>query len=75
MRSLKGFVRARPRYAHIAVPVTLVYSEQDWSRPAERDLVAGLLSEVQRFTLPDTGHFSALERPAQMARILRSQPA
>ena len=73
MRSLNGFVRARPRYADIAVPVTLVYSERDWSRPAERDQVAGLLAGAHRITLPDIGHFSALERPAEMVRILRQQ--
>ncbi len=69
-RSLKGFVKARDRYRDVSVPVALVYSDQDWSRPAEREHVAGLLSEVERITLPDTGHFSALERPNEMARIL-----
>jgi pimeloyl-ACP methyl ester carboxylesterase len=70
-RSLKGFVKARDRYRDVAVPVTLVYSDQDWSRPAEREHVASLLTEVERITLPDTGHFSALERPNEVARILR----
>lgn len=70
-RSLKGFVKARDRYRDLSVPVTLVYSDQDWSRPAEREQVASLLSEVERITLPDTGHFSALERPNEVARILR----
>jgi pimeloyl-ACP methyl ester carboxylesterase len=70
-RSLKGFEKARDRYREVSVPVTLVYSDQDWSRPAEREHVAGLLAEVERITIPDTGHFSALERPNEMARILR----
>jgi pimeloyl-ACP methyl ester carboxylesterase len=70
-RSLKGFVKARDRYRDVSVPVTLVYSEHDWARPAERDYVASLLTEVERITLPETGHFSALERPNEVARILR----
>jgi pimeloyl-ACP methyl ester carboxylesterase len=69
-RSLKGFEKARDRYRDVSVPVTLVYSDQDWSRPAEREHVAGLLAEVERLTLSDTGHFSALERPGDFARIL-----
>jgi pimeloyl-ACP methyl ester carboxylesterase len=69
-RNLKGFAKARDRYRDVSVPVTLVYSDQDWARPAERDYVAGLLTEVERITLPDTGHFSALERPNDVARIL-----
>jgi pimeloyl-ACP methyl ester carboxylesterase len=68
-RSLKGFNRARRRYVHVSAPTTLVYSENDWSRPAERDQVASSLADVQRVTRPRTGHFSALERPDDMARI------
>jgi pimeloyl-ACP methyl ester carboxylesterase len=70
-RSLKGFVKARDRYRVVSVPVTLAYSDQDWSQPDEREHVAGLLAEVERVALPDTGHFSALERPTEVARILR----
>lgn len=69
-RSLKGFEKARDRYRDVPVPVTLVYSEHDWARPAERDHVAGLLTEVERITLPGIGHFSALERPNEVARVL-----
>lgn len=69
-RSLKGFDRARSRYPQVSAPVTLVYSDNDWSRPAERDRVANALSNVRRIALPRTGHFSALERPDDMARIL-----
>jgi len=69
-RSLKGFNRARRRYPEVSAPVTLVYSENDWSLPTERDQVAGSLTDVQRITLPRTGHFSSLERPGDVARIL-----
>ena len=69
-RSLKGFIEARRRYPDVKVPVTLVYSEQDWSRPAEREHVARLLPNAEVITLPATGHFSALERPTEVAQIL-----
>ena len=68
--SLKGFNRARHRYPEVSAPVTLVYSDRDWSRPAERDQVASSLADVHRITLPRTGHFSSLERPDDVARIL-----
>jgi pimeloyl-ACP methyl ester carboxylesterase len=69
-RSLEGFNRARSRYPGVTVPVTLVYSEHDWSRPTERDRVARSLPDVRRITLPSTGHFSSLEQPEEVARIL-----
>ncbi len=69
-RSLRSFQQARERYPQVSAPVTLVYTERDWSRPKERDHVAGLLADVQRITLPNTGHFSALEYPNAMTRIL-----
>ncbi|OMC43595.1 alpha/beta hydrolase [Mycobacterium sp. IS-2888] len=70
MRSLNGFIAARPRYPEVSAPVTLVYSERDWSRPAEREHVARLLN-VDPVTVPGAGHFSALERPADVVRIIR----
>jgi pimeloyl-ACP methyl ester carboxylesterase len=70
MRGLKGFIDARSRYAQVQVPVTLVYSERDWSRPAERDQVARQL-DVEAITVAGAGHFSALERPMEMVRIIR----
>jgi hypothetical protein len=39
-------------------------------RPAERDQVASSLADVQRITLRRTGHFSSLERPHDVERIL-----
>jgi pimeloyl-ACP methyl ester carboxylesterase len=71
MRSLKGFINARSRYPRVNVPVTLVYTEHDWSRVAEREQVGRLLTNAETVTVPGAGHFSALERPAEMVRIIR----
>ncbi|WP_052955291.1 alpha/beta fold hydrolase [Mycobacterium nebraskense] len=71
MRSLNGFVDAKDRYPQVTAPVTLAYSEHDWSRPAERADVARQLRSAQTITVPGAGHFSALERPAEMVRIIR----
>lgn len=70
MRILAGLIDAKSRYAQVKTPVTLVYSEQDWSRPPERDDVARRLG-VEAVTVPGAGHFSALERPTEMVRIIR----
>ena len=75
MRSLNGFIAARTRYPEVSTPVTLVYSEHDWSRLAEREQVARLLTDVDTITVPGTGHFSALERPTEMVRIIRQGAA
>jgi pimeloyl-ACP methyl ester carboxylesterase len=69
-RNLKSLIRARQRYVEVSAPVTLICSECDWSRPAERDRVARSVANVQRLSLPQTGHFSSLERPDDVARIL-----
>ncbi len=70
MRNLTWLINARARYPQVSVPVTLVYSEHDWSRPAERQQVARRLN-VETIAVPGVGHFSALESPAEMVRIIR----
>ncbi|WP_253843174.1 alpha/beta fold hydrolase [Mycobacterium colombiense] len=70
VRGLDGFVDARNRYTRVKAPVTLAYSEHDWSRPPERGHVARQLA-VDALTIPGTGHFSALERPTEMVRVIR----
>jgi pimeloyl-ACP methyl ester carboxylesterase len=69
LRNLDSLIATRKRYPLVRVPVVLVYSDNDWSRPADRQGVEDLL-RVKAITLPHTGHFSALERPAEVAQIL-----
>lgn len=75
MRVLPSFIAARSLYPQINVPVTLVYGDRDWSKPEERAGVAALIPGSRLITLAQTGHFSALERPEEIAKIVRDVAA
>jgi pimeloyl-ACP methyl ester carboxylesterase len=68
----RSWIAARAQYAEIKVPVTLVYGDDDWSRPAERDANAREVSSANLVTLKATGHFASLERPAEIADMIHA---
>jgi pimeloyl-ACP methyl ester carboxylesterase len=69
-RNLESLIAARKRHARINVPVTLVYGDEDWSRPSDRQANIESVPGARDLVLPETGHFAALERPDDVARIL-----
>jgi pimeloyl-ACP methyl ester carboxylesterase len=69
-RNLESLIAARERYARINVPVTLVYGDEDWSRPSDRQANIESVPGVRDLALRETGHFAALEAPDEVARIL-----
>ncbi|MGH2984527.1 MAG: alpha/beta fold hydrolase [Solirubrobacterales bacterium] len=69
-RNLESLVAARGRYARINVPVMLVYGDEDWSRPSDRQANIESVPGARDTVLRDTGHFAALEAPDDWARIL-----
>jgi pimeloyl-ACP methyl ester carboxylesterase len=54
----------------VPTPVTLIYGEHDWSRVQEREANLALIPGRQSITLPDSGHFAALEQPERVAEII-----
>jgi pimeloyl-ACP methyl ester carboxylesterase len=48
----------------------LVYGEEDWSRPPDRQANIESVPGGRDVVLGDTGHFAALEAPDEVARIL-----
>ena len=70
----RSWSNARDYYGQISAPVTLIYGDSDWSRPNERErtrsLIASLVPASQMVTLKNTGHFSAVENPSELARVI-----
>lgn len=69
-RGLPSYVAARSYYAQIDVPVTLVYGDHDWSRPAEREANRTRIKRAKMVVLKDASHIASLERPDEFARII-----
>jgi pimeloyl-ACP methyl ester carboxylesterase len=71
LRNLDSLIAARERYVRIDVPVTLVYGDHDWSRPSDRQANIESVPGARHILLRDTGHFTALDAPQEVARVLR----
>jgi pimeloyl-ACP methyl ester carboxylesterase len=65
---------ARALYGRVSAPMTVVYGDHDWSRTPEREANREVLAGAEWVTLPETGHFAALEQPARFAEILLDNP-
>ena len=69
-RSLPSYVAARKLYPTIESPVTLVYGNQDWSRPPDRETTRSLVPAARLVMLEHAGHFASLEQPERLAGII-----
>ena len=65
-----SWIAARARYPAITVPVTLAYGDDDWSRPEEREANLRAIPGARSAPLRGCGHFSSLDRPQEVARII-----
>ena len=69
----RSWIAARSRYEAIRVPVALVYSSHDWSRPDERDANARAIPGALLSRVEGCGHFSCLEDPERIASIVKGE--
>jgi pimeloyl-ACP methyl ester carboxylesterase len=70
--NLPSLIAARSRYPEVGAPVHLIYGEQDWSRPSDRQANRQLLPAAEYTQVPNAGHFIALERPDVPANLLNT---
>ncbi|MGH7928479.1 MAG: alpha/beta fold hydrolase, partial [Candidatus Binatia bacterium] len=69
-RNWRTWIEARELYSRVTVPVTLVYSRDDWSNPGERQRNGRTIPNADLMTIEDAGHFASLEKPAEVSRII-----
>ncbi len=62
--------QARSLYADVKAPVTLIYSEHDWSTLAERERTATALGNLPITTIEGTGHFGFIDNPEAMLEVV-----
>ena len=65
-------IRARGRYARITVPVTSSSMATTTGRGLDRKANIESVPGARYIELRDTGHFTALEAPHEVERILRN---
>jgi len=68
----RSWLSARTQYCQVNVPVTLVYGDEDWSHPAERDANARAIPGAHLVTLTATGHFASLDKPGEIAGLIQA---
>jgi pimeloyl-ACP methyl ester carboxylesterase len=71
-QSLPSLIAARSRYPEVKAPVHLVYGENDWSRPSDREANKRLLPAADFTQVPGAHHFIALESPKVVADLLNA---
>jgi pimeloyl-ACP methyl ester carboxylesterase len=69
-KNWKSWLDARAIYSQIQAPVILVYGSNDWSNLEEREQNQKAIANAELITIEKTGHFSALENPEGVAKII-----
>jgi pimeloyl-ACP methyl ester carboxylesterase len=62
--------KARDEYASIKVPVLLIYGDQDWAPPVERERTRSLIPNVSTEIVPNGNHFLSLDRPRELQHLI-----
>jgi pimeloyl-ACP methyl ester carboxylesterase len=70
LRNAASWEEATKIYGNIYVPVCLVWGDQDWSMPGERDRDRKLIPHAEVITVEGGGHFLPLDRPGEVQDLI-----
>ena len=58
-------------YGNINIPVHVIYGDQDWSKPSERQQTVKNIPAATMEEITDGGHFLSLDKPEQLINAIR----
>jgi pimeloyl-ACP methyl ester carboxylesterase len=70
LRNAKSWEAATKVYGNINIPVCLIWGDNDWSRPSEREHDRSLIPDAQMTTVENAGHFLPLDRPQELEELI-----
>jgi pimeloyl-ACP methyl ester carboxylesterase len=70
LRNSKSWEAATKDYGRIEFPVMLIWGDQDWARPSEREHDRTLITGAEMTTLKRGGHFLPLDRPEEVRDLI-----
>ena len=70
LRNSASWETATKDYGRIDVPVLLIWGDQDWATPPEREHDRTLIKGAEMTTLANGGHFLPLDRPKEVRDLI-----
>jgi pimeloyl-ACP methyl ester carboxylesterase len=70
LRNAASWEAATEAYGNIRVPARLVWGDEDWSTPAERERDRRIIPGVDVTTVANGGHFLPLDRPSEFCELV-----
>jgi pimeloyl-ACP methyl ester carboxylesterase len=72
LRNSPSWEAAREIYGNIRIPVSVIWGDQDWSTPRERESDNKLIPAARVVTVCGGGHFLPLDRPDAVVENLKA---
>ena len=73
LKNYKSWTEAKKLYNKIKIPVKLTYGDNDWANEKNKNDTKDFLGLANYNIIKDCGHFSFLEKPNMVARIISSK--
>ena len=72
LKNYKSWTEAKKLYNKVNIPVKLIYGDNDWANKNNRNDTKDNFGLANYNIIKDCGHFSFLEKPNEVAKILSS---